>query len=335
MAMKKIYLVTFIIALTVLKSISQCAYTFSISSSGYQPLTGATNLNQTQVWTMNSTYNVPLGFSFPLTAGRSTNSVNVFSGSLEFPATTSGYYILLLYHWPFGGNLLTDNGYGTSISQSPISYVISGSPGSRIAKIEFNNAGLEYDHASYCTGTTTGLDYVNFQYWLYESTGRIEVHFGPFSVNNPISYNCGGSSLSGPFMKFVVDNYFLNPYSNVNAPSVTCLNNAGIVYGNQMNGTTGNNGLIHIYDPDPNYSITTGINSLEKNGIKIYPNPTQKTVNISSSSGLLEKDYLIQDLLGGIVKKGTLTEQLDVSDLKQGVYFLKIGNETVKIVIEE
>lgn len=312
---------------------SQCAYTFSTATGTYAPLTNTTSINLGQVWTMNSSYSVPLGFTLPLTAGRTTNAVNVFGGRVEFP-TASIAYALLLYHWPFGGNLLTDNGYGTSVSQSPITYEVTGTAGNRIAKIEFSNAGLEYDHASYCTGTLTGLDFVNFQYWFYEATGRIEVHFGPYSVNNPISYNCGGSSISGPFMKFIVDNYFLNPYSNVNTPAIACFNNTGIVYGNPMYGTTGNNGLIHIYDPDPNYSITTAIESQTIKGNKVYPNPAATILNIESETAFDNIMYSLKDYTGRVVKEGQLSKQLTIEELKSGIYFLTVEHETIKIIKE-
>lgn len=310
---------------------SQCAYTFSTATGTYAPLTNTTSINLGQVWTMNSTYSVPLGFTLPLTAGRTCNAINVFAGRIDFP-TTAAAYTLLLYHWPFGGNLLTDNGYGTSVSKSPIAFELTGTAGNRIAKIQFSNAGLEYDHASYCTGTLTGLDFVNFQYWFYEATGKIEVHFGPYSVNNPISYNCGGSSVSGPFMKFVVDNHFLNPYSNVNTPAITCFNNTGIVYGNPMYGTTGNSGLIHIYNPDPNYSISTGINSLTKNVISIYPNPASDVLNIKSESSLTNIEYTISDYTGRTLKAGELQDKIDISWLKPGIYFLTAEGETIKFI---
>lgn len=311
---------------------SQCAYTFSTANSTYQTLTSPSSVNTGQVWTMNSSYNLSLGFTLPLTGARSTNNVIIRAGSLEFPTITTGYYILLLYHWPFGGNFLTDNGYGTSVSQSPISYEVVGAPGNRIGKIQFSNAGLEYDHASYCTGTLTGLDYVNFQYWLYEATGKIEVHFGPYSVNNPISYNCGGSSISGPFMKFIVDGYFLNPHTDVNTPALTCWNNTGVVYGNPMYGTTGNNGFVHIYNPDPNYVITTNIEVQTLKNFKIYPNPANDVLNIENKDSFGAIHYSITDHTGRLVKEGGLENKIDISVLSAGIYFFTIENETIKII---
>jgi hypothetical protein len=332
--MKNLSLTVFLFTLTFCKAVSQCAYNFSVSSDVYQSLTNATSINQGQVWTKYSSFTVPLGFTFPLTAGRSITSVNVFSGALDFPTSTSGYYYLAIYHWPYSGTLLTDNGYGTSISESPISYVVSGTAGNRIAKIEFNNAGLEFDHdSSYCGGTT-GLDYVNFQYWLYESNGRIEIHFGPSSVNNPNSYTCAAGGY-GRVMKFIVDNYMINPYNNVNSPTVACLNNTGVVYGNPMTSTTANNGLLYVYDPDPNYSITTGINNSEKNKISIYPNPTQNIINIRFPLENIKKEYLIHDITGRLAKRGPLSETLNVSDLDRGVYLFTVENETVKLIIGE
>lgn len=321
-----LFILTFLLTLS---TKSQCAYTFSVTNSTYAPLTATTSVNLGQVWTHNSAYSVPLGFTLPLTSGRTTNAANIFAGSIEFP-TTSTAYILLLYHWPFGGNLLTDNGYGTSVSKSPISYQVTGTPGNRIAKIQFENAGLEYDHASYCTGTLTGLDFVNFQYWLYEATGKIEVHFGPYSINNPISYNCGSSSVYGPFMKFLVDNYFLNPYSIVNTPAQQCLNNTGIVYGNPMNGTTGSSGLVYVFNPDPFY--VTSLDEINFTGKKLFPNPAIDVLNIKSENPDEVFAFSISDYTGREILKGSCVDKIDISQLNSGIYLVTIDGETRKFI---
>lgn len=56
---------------------------------------------------------------------------------------------------------------------SKISLAVSGTAGSRIAKVEFRNVGF-YD------GTAT--DTANFQIWLYEGSSKIEYHTGPSNV---------------------------------------------------------------------------------------------------------------------------------------------------------
>jgi hypothetical protein len=53
---------------------------------------------------------------------------------------------------------------------SRISYTVSGTTGSRIAKVEFRNLGF-YDGAA--------SDTANFQIWLYEGSNKIEYHVGP------------------------------------------------------------------------------------------------------------------------------------------------------------
>jgi hypothetical protein len=308
---------------------AQCAYTYSQNNSPYQNLTASTGINNTVVWDQNSSFNLNLGFSLPLTAGRTCTSVTLGGGSITFN-TSSTPYGLFVYHWPFGGNMLTDKGYGTSTSLSPITYEVSGSPGNKIFKIQFSNAGLNYDFQASCTNTT-GLDYVNFQFWLYENNGRIEVHFGSNSIGNSQSYHCNFPITAGPHFKFLVDNYLLNLFNNASSPSIQCLSNAGVVYGSPMNGTTANNGTVYIFDPDPAYTIT-GVPEERLIAAKIYPNPVHDKIIISDSNEIINAPYEIWDGLGKIVLSGSTTGEIDVSDFQSGIYFLKIGTSVSKIV---
>jgi hypothetical protein len=68
-----------------------------------------------------------------------------------------------------------------------ISYKVSGTTGSRIAKVEYRNVGF-YE------GDST--ENANFQIWLYEGSNKIEYHVGPSQVNaNTLDLTAGGSVL--------------------------------------------------------------------------------------------------------------------------------------------
>ena len=297
---------------------SQCGYFFNTTNSQYQDLASGQIINNGNIWTQQSAYNLPLGFNFPLTAGRYTTNIQVEAGSIILDPLTGANHKLLLYHWPFGGNLLTDNGIGTSTSQSPITYLVSGPPGNQIGKLEFNNAGFEYDHANYCSGfLPIGNDYVNFQFWFFESTGRIEVHFGASNVANPISYNCGAAT-PGPFIKLIVDNTLLNIHTNFNAPLDTCLSNQGIVYGIPMNGNTPNNGMVYVFDPDLNYFSSLNFYSTFNN-LTIFPIPAEDQLFISNWNNN-SNAYSIVDLFGNIIKTGYINKNIDVKYLLPGYY---------------
>lgn len=69
---------------------------------------------------------------------------------------------------------------------------------------------------------------------------------------------------------------------------------------------------------------------------KIYPNPASEVLNISSSQNIENVEMF--DVLGKSVKRMPRSKVIDISDLKTGVYFVKVftdnGQDTKKLVIE-
>ncbi len=57
-------------------------------------------------------------------------------------------------------------------SQSPLSYKVEGTAGSRTLKLEVKNAGLEDE-----TESEISTHFINYQIWFYEADGAIEYHF--------------------------------------------------------------------------------------------------------------------------------------------------------------
>lgn len=79
-----------------------------------------------------------------------------------------------------------------------------------------------------------------------------------------------------------------------------------------------------------NQGITgdTGFNSSD---MSIYPNPAKHTLNISlvDAAG---KDYVIYNVMGQVIGKGTFTESLDVTALQSGVYMLEVNTDNNKLM---
>lgn len=78
-------------------------------------------------------------------------------------------------------------------------------------------------------------------------------------------------------------------------------------------------------------SMTTGVteNSF-KNQVTVYPNPTEDIIRISTVDNTLP--MTLYDLQGRIMQSCSSTPSfLNIKDLPLGMYFLKIGNSTVKI----
>ena len=81
---------------------------------------------------------------------------------------------------------------------------------------------------------------------------------------------------------------------------------------------------------------TLGLDSNEINSVSIYPNPTASKWTIESSK--IIKTLTLFNLLGQKVLEQTANEMevnIDASDLKTGVYLLKINNTTIKRVIKK
>lgn len=86
---------------------------------------------------------------------------------------------------------------------------------------------------------------------------------------------------------------------------------------------------------------TASINDVNLNTVKLYPNPTNDTVKITSQSNI--KAIKIFDHLGRIVKRITLVNEIleksiNLSNLKTGLYFVEVedknGKQTVKLAKE-
>jgi hypothetical protein len=75
------------------------------------------------------------------------------------------------------------------------------------------------------------------------------------------------------------------------------------------------------------YSIATGIDIPKDGNNKIYPNPFNNTVFVYANSG---EDIEIIDVSGKVVYHSELSNgmnEISISHLSQGVYFVKIQNK--------
>ncbi|MCG1035114.1 T9SS type A sorting domain-containing protein [Polaribacter sargassicola] len=94
-----------------------------------------------------------------------------------------------------------------------------------------------------------------------------------------------------------------------------------------------------------NYILSTKINNvlditdnLFVNGLKIYPNPSEEIVYISSDIDINGLNYTVYDISGKSILRGIIKEskEININHLKSGLYFLQIKNtdnstQTLKI----
>ena len=85
-------------------------------------------------------------------------------------------------------------------------------------------------------------------------------------------------------------------------------------------------------DCDEIYNIYNDVAENEETGFEVYPNPTNGyiTINIDNSS-----EFTITNICGQTVMRGVISgdkQQINVENLENGMYFIKIGNVSIKII---
>ncbi len=85
-------------------------------------------------------------------------------------------------------------------------------------------------------------------------------------------------------------------------------------------------------------SITGITETITKNGsLNLYPNPATNQLTVSNYFVPSKTRYIIYSILGKQVEQGVLQEKetnINLSNLASGLYFIKIGDSTVKFVKE-
>jgi len=72
--------------------------------------------------------------------------------------------------------------------------------------------------------------------------------------------------------------------------------------------------------------------------LSVFPNPTTSNLHLESPERLTGKKYILRNFFGQTIRSGIITglnrHVLDVAEMNAGVYFLSVGNQTVKVVKE-
>ncbi len=77
--------------------------------------------------------------------------------------------------------------------------------------------------------------------------------------------------------------------------------------------------------------VTTGINSVLNSGLfSIYPNPANSVLTITSDSYSISK-FIITEVTGKEVMNGTAEDNIDVSHLRSGIYFISVYDENKRL----
>lgn len=296
---------------------AQSVYNFETENIAYQNLIGSTSLNNGIVWD-DPQYSIPLGFTYKV-GSVSINTIHIYEdgmgGALATNQNGGGSDVGLLF--PIAQDLV-DRGFGTSTSLSNISYKTEGSVGNRVTIIEWNNAGF-FDDLSQ-------NDFINIQVWFYEGTNIMEYRYGPSRVDNPVdSYE----EYPGPLVAFAprinsntgiaIETAYLFE-GNPENPTVLVFQPGEELNGDSLVGTIPT-GTIYRFIPQ-----SLSVEDFSQNDFQIYPNPASEYLHIKTQ--LSNYNCSIYNSLGQKVNATLSENKIDISNLSNGIYFLKIETET-------
>jgi hypothetical protein len=281
-------------------------YTFSQTTGTYADIepVGATNLISN--FTKNSE-SFPLPANFKLFGQGQGANLLVGRDGWVSAQTTSRFFA----YDPF--MIIGSKPYVARSQTSAISARVDVTSQDTIVKVQWKNITIQ-DHP-------TG-DYLNFQLWLYKKAQTMEFHYGP-SLITP-----------GPSDSFdVVMVHFNDDFS-------TCYESQQIYGSGTSVQIEKNPDSLRLYNgAAPNGTIfkferiiPAGIQSVKDDlGLKVYPNPATGIVNIQVQG---KADYTLCDMAGKVIVKAEVDQQaqIDISNMPNGLYLLRVGNETVKLV---
>lgn len=299
-------------------------YSFSTFTANYQNITGVSVTNGL-MWD-EPIDSIPIGFNFKLynmqndTISFAGGSYASFNDVVNDPLLTAASPIF---------EDLCDKAFDPSVNVegdpggiSNISYTTTGTVGSRIFKIEVNNAGFYGENSSAATTSST----VNYQLWLYETTNVIEFRFGNMTlVNQSLNFlNTGG------FICGLVDDLDYNTVTATNSNLLNGPHANPTMVGLSPTATdfisgTPQNGRVYRFT----YNTVTSLkNNLNVSKIKVYPNPAKDKLYIDNlSSDLNNATIEFYDVVGKQIHSEKLNSVIDLSSFTKGIYFVKVKAE--------
>ena len=317
--MKNIFLsaAIFCSSLMVTNSASaQFNYALTSFADTYTPLTGATSVTNGSLWTSDSMFVFPIGFTTNMN-GISTDTLHLLGGGYVLPEISA-----VQTGWVITGTSMSDRGIVNGVSKSDIRYQTTGTPGSRIFKMEVFNAGFEEEYLAY--GDLK--DSISFQMWVYETSNVVEFRYGSSNINYPIEY-FGNKMLVG--MLKDVDTSTGN-YDNFYVLNGTC----AIPTIDSFVGLPGTNGLSDLPQEGRVFRFTFSGNPTSIKYVtagtsaQVYPTMAENIINVDVK-GSKNTVCTIMNSQGQILKQTTISAgktAIDVFGYAAGLYTLSILN---------
>lgn len=332
--MKQILLPLFVICLATM-ALSAQSFSVSTSNAAYSELVDPVSLNNGMTWD-DPEYLVPIGFDFTFMGNTISNFYfGGLGGTLFGDPSVSPIPALFAY-----GADIVDRGAGENIetdipgSQSAISYKLEGAPGSRIFKLQWQNVGF-YSDVSLNGDNNT--DYVNFQFWVFEETNNFAIHHGPRSITNPeLSFDQtpGTYMVFCPEFDFSLETIPANSIVVSGDPQDPTVEQFDAAF--QITETLTIDGIIPegtLYSFNQNSSVSIEEGTVDAS-LQLTPNPASSYFTLESTNpALLDQPVHIYTAIGQLVKTVNFNQQVDVSDLDRGLYFIEIGSSVERLIL--
>jgi len=271
--MKKQLLAFCLCALSSIAIAQPLPYSFVVQQAPYVALTGSTSLNAGQTWD-DPDYEALIGFDFEFN-GQTFNTITMggidsYGGELMFGSI--GDNSVFQHIMPYAQDLVDGGYFDDTDSQSNLSYLTTGSAGSRIFTMEWNNVAFYNDK-------TPNAIRINFQVRLHEGSNNMEFHYGPRTgLDDSIIQDYIGIVI-GMSHDFDYNEYTFNPLwtftGDPQAPTVqafTDFNSFGV--GEHLTTTPGEN-TVYFFSTTP-----ISVEEAQLEAVRVYPSVVIETVNV-------------------------------------------------------
>lgn len=154
---------------------------------------------------------------------------------------------------------------------------------------------------------------------------------GTFATNERVHQSQPGSATAGETVQITFTTPATGGFVNNQKLRMRVISDFDNHVNTISNAYTTQIGNIEDYSVIFNPILSTTQDGVNANDVSIYPNPTQDVLNISNTTNKALTSIFIYDALGRQVLKGANTDQISVSHLTNGIYFLKLqfGNSDI------
>jgi hypothetical protein len=289
------------------------SYDVTIENIPYEPLTNFQEIDAYNADFEWPVFQIPIGFEFPffdISSEIIYSNPNSFGGYTSLNNDEDNLYMLV----HFLANFIERGDFQDTIL-SPIRYITEGGTPNRIFTLEYNDMGFFFGQTD---ASGIYLDYINIQIRLYENSGNIEFHIGPYIMNEDPDEVF--DVFSGPFVGIM---------SMVQNNIGGSLGEVVSISGDINDPIISNNPFVFMDWPIPENTVfkfsnlSTSNNNIDNSNktLKIFPNPVNDRVTIKTTLSI--NQIRIYNTVGQQVFS-TTNKQFNINHLNQGIYNLVV-----------